>query len=429
MPDLRTRALLWRPLTLASVAVAWAATPLLAGPLDPSGDGSRFDNPDLVYADAEGCAYCAPYAPAEPLDAGIDLDWSLALRGAYVHATDGSYFEVSAAPSVTLSHQTLRGGYDGALSAEVVRSELEEWRVGSITVSLDGAYKLDTDTTLSGGLDLSLTQASANAPGTEPTIAAQPQVWSGGGNLELARALGPLVVTARGDVLRTVYGPTTQIDASEVDNTERSNWRAGTGLRLGYRITPVLTPFIDASIGYQWYDAPSAAHLVRLDAMDLEARAGISAQWLSVLEAEASVGYGIRSFADPSLDESGTLLVDASITARPDETIELRGSLSTSHGAPEPGSDATARLEYAATAGLAYRVNPWLALRTSAGWTHTELIGTTDTEDSHTFGIGADFLLNEHTSLTADYGYTSTVASPEPAEDEHRVTLGIVLRR
>ena len=399
-----------------------------AQPLTLIGDGSGFDNPSLLDGSANGCETCTA-APRESRGDWFDPEWSLALRGTYVQAPGGGYFEVGVVPRVTLDHVTLRGGYEFSASAELLRSDVEDFRLGSVAVGWSGRYRLDAVTALSGQLDLSLSQASARAPGTDPTIAIQPLVFSGAGALEAERQLGLLVVSARGDLARTVNGPTTLVDTSIVDNSAQSNWAAGGGLRLGYRITPILTPFVDAAAGYQWYDAPSPDHLVVLDALDLEGRVGVAAVWNSVFEAEASVGYALRRFAEPALGEAGGLIFDASVTARPDETLELKGTLSAGFDAPGAGSGATARLQHAATASAAYRVNSWLTLRASAGWQHADLVGTGETEVRYDLGAGLDYLVNELATLTADYGYSQSVRSPAPATDEHRVTLGITVGR
>lgn len=419
----------WWVAGLAALGLAASASTAWAGDFNPLGDGSRFNNEDLVNDPAPGCENCAPNPPHEWDDPWFDLDWSLALRGAYVQTTTGSYFEAIAAPTVTLRHETLRGGYEFEASAELSRSTIEDVRLGAIRGSFAGDYQLDTSTTLAGELELALTRASVNAPGTQPTIAQQPLVFAGDGEVSLERELGPLVFTGRGTAARTIYGPTTMTNGTIVDNTHQDNWRAGAGLRLGYRVTPILTAFVDGTVDHQWYDAISPTYLVKLDATDYEARVGASVKWHEVLEGEASIGYGLRRFADPSLGEASSLLYDASLTFRPDETVEIRGAFTTEFGAPGADSGGSARLEYRAVADVAYRVNPWLKLRANAGWRYAELIGTSDTDSGYDAGFGADYLLNEHTTLTADYGYSYGQATPNPATDEHRVTLGVTFSR
>jgi hypothetical protein len=148
-----------------------------------------------------------------------------------------------------------------------------------------------------------------------------------------------------------------------------------------------------------------------------------------VLEAEASIGLGLRRFAAPGFGEVVSTLYDAKLTFRPDETVELGGTFSTNVGAPGPDSGGLARVEYAAAADASYQLNTWVKLRASVGWQHALLVGTTTTETGYNAGAGLDYLLNEFATLTADYGYRRDETTPDPAEEEHRITLGVTFSR
>ncbi|MHB1110523.1 MAG: outer membrane beta-barrel protein, partial [Devosia sp.] len=393
---------------LAGVALAaWAGgAPGLAGEFNAMGDGSESTNADLLDDSTAGCENCVLDAPPHEWDAPyFDLDWSLALRGAYVRDADGEHYEALAVPSVTLTHRTMRGGYDVSTSAELAKSSLDTYRLAALRAAAGGDYRLDALTSISGNLDLSLTQDSPGAPGIANNIAAAPIVGSAEAGVAVTRAFGFFDVGLRGRASRTVYGPTTLVDATVVDNSAQNNWTVGTGLRLGYAVTPILTAFVDGSAGYQFYDLPSPIYLEKLDAVDYAVRAGLGAKWSSVLEAEGSIGLGLRRFAVPAFGEVVSTLYDAKLTFRPDETVALGGTFSTAIGAPGPSSGGLARIEYAAAADASYRLNTWLKLRASVGWRHALLVGTTTTETGYNAGTGLDYLLNEFATLTADYAY------------------------
>jgi hypothetical protein len=403
------------------------AAGVLAGDnaFNPLGDGSGYDNADLLRDKTTGCENCEPDPPHEWDAPWFDLDWSLALRGSYVHTSTIDYFEASAVPSVTLRHETLRGGYEASASADIVRSTVEEVRLAAARIGFAADYRLDESTGVEGVLNLAYTQASATGPGVDPTILTQPQVLTGDAEASVSRDVGPLVFTGRLNGSRTLYGPTTLVGPVLVDNAHQSNWTAGTSLRVGYRVTPILTAFVDGSVGYQWYDAPSPTLLVKFDAADYQVRSGLSVKWHDVLEGETSIGYGLRRFAEPTLGETSAILYDASLTFRPDETLDIRGAFATGFDAPGPDSGGVARLEYATTGDIGYVVNPWLKLRASAGWSHAQLVGTADTETGWNTGMGADYVLNEFTTLTGDYIYSVSRKAANPPEDSHRVTVGV----
>ena len=185
----------------------------------------------------------------------------------------------------------------------------------------------------------------------------------------------------------------------------------GAGLRVGYRVTPLLTAFVDGSVGHQWYDVVSTTYLEARRSI-IRRAPGCRSPSTTCSEAEASIGYGLRRFDDASLGEASSLLFDGSVIYRPDETLGLEGTFTTGFGAPGPDSGGTARLEYAAVGDVAYTVNPWLKLRASAGWRHAALIGTADTETGWNAGVGLDYVLNEYTTLNADYVYSQSQSTP-----------------
>ncbi len=411
-------------------ALALLATPGMAGGLALAGDGSAYNNPDLLDDPAPGCDRCEPNIPAEPYDPFYDVDWSLALRGGVTYDGNGApSYELIALPSATLKHQTIRGGYDVGLDGEISYTLDGDPRLDKITGTAGGTYQLDSVTQLEGRGNLTLSQDDAGDPDYDTNVASAPVVVSGDVEASLVRDLGPFEATLRGTASRTVYGETVYDDDSTADNSFQNTTSYGSGARLGYHITPVLTAFVDAEAVAEQYDEPSPNLLVKLDNLDYAARAGLSAKYGETFELEGSLGLGYVDFGDETLTDFSAVLYDARITFRPDETLALTGSLTTTVSAPGTASDATAKVEYEATGAVSYLVNPWLRLRADAQWSATHFEGIDSAETSWGFGTGLDYLLNEHTDLTADYSYTHTEPSPDPATEEHQVTVGVTFHR
>jgi hypothetical protein len=413
---------------LAAAGVLGALLPAAAGEFTPPGKGPGSDHPGLPGS--AGCANCSHARPPHEWDAPFfEIDWSLSLRGAYVHDGEGGHFEALAVPRLDLRHETMRGGYGLEAEAELSKSSIEAYRLTALRLRVEGDHALDEVTALSGSLQLELTQDSPGPPGQPGGVAVAPVVLSGATEVGADRRLGRFVLGVRGDAGRTVYGPATLTGGGESDNSAQNNWTAGGGLRLGYEVTPLLTAFVDGSVGYQRYDEVSPNWLVALDAADYELRAGLAADWHQVVEAEASVGLGLRRFAEPTLGEILTTLYDASLTFRPDETVTLSAALSTSVGAPGPDLGGTARVAYEVTGSASYQVNPWLRLRASAGWEQVRFAGIDGTESGYSLGSGLDYRVNEHTTVTADYDFSRSATETGSPEDEQQVTLGVALSR
>jgi hypothetical protein len=412
------------------MALTLLAFPAGAGEFVPLGDGSATNNADLLGNPAIDCAKCSATPPYEA-DTPFDLDWSLGLRGGIKDdgAGDGPTYELIALPSVTLTHETIRGGYDVGLSGELGYEADGSARIGSITGTAGGEYELDALTTLAGRGNLRVSQDDANDPDYADNVAVAPVVLSGDGEVSAARDLGAFNLAVRGRAGREVHGETVYDDNTTADNSFQNTTAYGAGARLGYELTPGLVAFIDVEADTLAYDAPSPSLLVKLDNVTYAGRGGLSAKFNETLELEGSLGLGYTDLTDGSLSDFSAVLYDAKATFRPDETLTLTGAFTTTISQPGTTSGATAKLAYTATGQLDYLVNPWLKLRADAQWREAHYQGIDNDEYSWGFGVGADYLLNEHTDLTADYSFLRTEKTPDPATDEHQVTVGVKFHR
>lgn len=412
---------------LAALAAGLSPLGAAAQPLWIAGDGSGSNNPDLL-ATAADCAHCRASAPHEWDAAPFVLDWSLGLRGSYAHSNGVGTFEALTVPSVSLRHDLLRGSYGVNASAELSRNA-EDFRINSLRVDATGEYAVSAPLTLSGTAIFELTQPAADSSGYPTDTVSASQELSATLSGAAAYDAGPLIMTLGGSASRSVYGPTTLADTTVIDNSANDNWRVGGDLRLGYKVTPVLTAFAEVGAAVQLYDTASPDYGVRLDATDYTIKSGVSAAWGEGLSAEASVGLGLRQFSQAPVDDIVSTLYDAALVFRPDETLTLRGGLATTIDAPGPNASAAARIDYAATGSAQYQVNPWLRLRASAGASYALYSDSTATETAYDLGVGADYLLNETMSLAGDYAYALTLPSSGATDEEHRITLGVTLRR
>lgn len=406
---------------------AGACALALSGPV-LAGDGSDFVNNALLGPEAE-CSYCVPNPPDE---AGppFQFDWSVGLRGGVSTggSGEGPVYEVVALPQFALRQETIRGGYDLGISAEISQKAGGDPRLGSVTATAGGRYDLDELTTLEGRLDLSLSQDDPDGRDQPVNVATAPLEVSGNAEASVTRDFGPLLIKLRGSAGREVVGETTYDDDTTSSNDDQNTTRWGAGARLGYKLAPGLLAFIDGEAIAEQYDVASPL-LAKLDNTTYATRAGLTLRPSQALELEGSIGWGHRDFVDGTLDDFSAMLYGARAQFRPSETLTLGGEFSTTISSPGTTSGATAKLAYAATGTLAYQLNPWLRLRASADWSTARYEGIATEEHKWGAGIGADYLVNEHTDLTADYSFERSQTTPEPPTDEHRVTVGVRFHR
>lgn len=414
---------------LGLATLACAGVPAAhAGGMSFPGDGSGGDAPNLLAGIPIGVPLSAP--PAEPLDLPLALDWSLGLRGAYVQDINGKRFETLLLPSVTLAQKDSRASLSLNANGDFSKTGDDPMRIGALRLGFTGGYAVDRLTGLSGDANLSLSQDSPNVPGTPSNVSAAPVVVSGSADIGVTRKISRFDVSLRGNVERDTYGPTTFTDGSQQDHLDQNRWLGGLGLRVSHPITPIIAAFTDASASWDRFDAPSPTLLVKLDGADYALRAGFSGAWGPMLQAEASVGLGLRRFNDASVPDVRATLYDASVTYRPSATLTLTGALSTSIAPAGVNSSGTARVEYAAVGGVAYQINQWLGVRASAGWHNAEIEDSGGaTDKGYGVGVGSDYAINGHTKLSLDYAFTHSDVTPSSPQDSHVVTVGVTVSR
>lgn len=406
-------------LSLWPVAIAYA------------GDGSYADNPDILRDGykVDWVPANAPLpgeGPAEDMGLPFRTDWSLSLRGAYQHDNGGDHYEALIVPQASLTRVFERGQLSANTEAELGKLDGDAVRINALRLAIAGDYRLDSLTQASGNLSFSRAQDSVLNAAAD--VAQTPVVTGAEADGTVTRQFGKLSVALRGSFGRTVYEPTTLIDGTLRDNGYRSSTYFGGGLRAGWELTPIFTFFGDASVQRNLYDAISPSVGVKTDNYDTALRVGVSGKWQDRLEAEVSGGLGFVNYDDAGLRQVSTTLYDASVTYRPDPTIAIRGALGTAF-VPPSDNIASTRVEYRATLDASYQINAWLALRANAAWSQVRYEDGSSPDTSYGVGVGADYTLNRHTVLTADYGFAHTEDAPNAARDAHRVTLGVTFKK
>lgn len=414
----------------AVVLVAALCVPVSAAGPNAQGDGSGYSNPDLGDDPTVVCTACVAGAPAENDTPLFDLDWSLGLRGSVTESSGTTRYKVLALPSLSLKQQTVRGGYDLSVGGELSKTADGEARVDALDAEVGGTLELDTVTTLAGRGTLSISQDDPRS-GTDyaSNVASAPIVVTGTGEVSVTRDLGFFDLELRGKAARTGYGETVYDDATTTDNSFQNTTRYGVGGRLGVKVTPGLTAFVDADATADQYDAASPSLGVKLDGTTYQARAGLNFKLLETLELEGSAGFAYRDFKDAGVEDFTAAIYGAKVVFVPDETVSLTGELTTTVSAPGTTASASGKVEYAATGSAAVQVNPWLRLRAKAGWSYSETLGADSTEQTASAGAGADYLLSAMTDLTADYTYTRSLTGTGTETDEHVLALGVTFHR
>lgn len=317
----------------------------------------------------------------------------------------------------------LRLGLDGSYRSPFDSDEIDQPRLG-----LNAAHRLDLidgiTLTTSGFYTLQTQQFtdSTLAPGAVDT----PVIENYGGSLELQRTGRKLQFTLRGGIEIASFadadlGTGLSGSQADLDNTEYE-----LGVRVGYEVSPAITPFIEAQIAQQEFDLSVDRNGNRRDNNSLELLGGVAFDLGEKLQGEIAGGYVTQTFDDPLLADLDGFTLNGTLAWSPQRDTQFNLTLgtetSTSINANESGS-----LIYRLGLAAERQVTDRLSVDARLDY-QTE----TNDDSNTTFGLGAgmQYWVNRFTALTADADYTSFTSDAANSDfDAFSVRAGVRFQR
>ncbi|HHS82742.1 MAG TPA: hypothetical protein ENJ68_04405, partial [Devosia sp.] len=187
--------------------------------------------------------------------------------------------------------------------------------------------------------------------------------------------------------------------------------------------------FANGEVSHDWYDGAPVATGIRQDNSAATLSAGVRANWRDVLVGEASVGYSLRRFDDPSIASLAATVFGLDLSYTPNNAFSASAGFSTTLTPQDVGAGRAASVDYAASLDLGLRLAPWVGLRASAAGAWAVPVSGPNIRTTYSGGAGMDFAINRNVAVNADYLFTWTQPLPSPAEYAHAATIGITVSR
>lgn len=240
-------------------------------------------------------------------------------------------------------------------------------------------------------------------------------------------------VSYNGDPIYVRFGPRFQrVMYVEGGGTTNENYNIfEVGGRIGYKITPELSVFIDPS--YQWvrYDRTVDPFGFQRNSEGFDIRAGVAYDITRTITAELGLGYFRRKFSDPRLAPVGGLSALARLYWNPTETIsiELEGKRGVTEYRTSQGGVSSGN---AINTGVSIRAG-WLPmdqLLIDAGfsWQQYDYTGPLSrTDNYYIFDIGAKYYIIPQVFIGPRYIHerrNSSTAGFNYRDNRFMLTLG-----
>jgi hypothetical protein len=182
------------------------------------------------------------------------------------------------------------------------------------TGHIDGRLDVSRDTRLTAEMRLRVATDNPGSPNIQAGLASYPIYSTLGGTFGIDQNFNRLELSAGGTVDRTVYTDSRLTDGTSTTNDDRNFTQTGGVGRVSYDLLPGLKPFAEIEGDSRVHDLQFDRDGYARDSSGGYAKAGSSFEFSRLLTGEIAVGYAMRDYVDPRLNQLQGLLTSASLT-------------------------------------------------------------------------------------------------------------------
>ncbi len=284
--------------------------------------------------------------------------------------------------------------------------------VDGFTVTTDGFYTAQTQDFTSTIL----------APGAVDT----PLVQNYGGGIELERSDRKLQFVLRGEIEREEFENASLGGALVVPQDDLNNLEYGATLRVGYEVSPAITPYVEGRYAIRDFELPRDRNGLRRDSRIFELRGGVELDLGDKVQGEIAAGYVTQNFEDEALDTLDGFTLNGTLNWSPERDTTLALTL---------GTETNTSINAAENGSIIYTAGLLAERRITDRWSINgnidyQLETNDDRNTTFELGVGTQYWLNRYLALTANGEYVSFSSdAPDSDFDEFSVRAGVRLQR
>jgi hypothetical protein len=341
--------------------------------------------------------------------------------------------------SAVLSETTLRldaisdwSRHSAAFSAYgIFRKSLSGEEIKDPEAGLDADLVLELGDSLRGtaSAGYNLRPESAASPVDLPPTTSRPLRQTLTASLGLEKTAGKLLFGLTGNIERQRYGDAELAGGGELSQRERDFLLSTAMLRLGYEISPALTPFMEAELGRRAYDLAVDSNGYDRSALRTGARAGLAFDLGEKLFGEVSAGWLHEDLDDARLSSISAASVEADLYWSPERGTLVGLQAATSvEGATAP--DESGSVLYTSRLSVERRMRANLTGNAALGADFRGYAGSGSYDLTLSAQAGLTYWFNRYAGLTGRARH-ETVKSDEPGREAetNSIFLGLRLQR
>jgi hypothetical protein len=232
------------------------------------------------------------------------------------------------------------------------------------------------------------------------------------------------------ELTRSIYSDATLSDGTTVSLSDRNQTSGTLRGRVGYELSPVLIPFIEANVGKTIYDETTDSQGYSRSGNSYGAKGGVEVDLGEKLRGEVGLGYEIARFDDSRLSDIDAAVVDASVRWSPLRGTDIDFGLQTSIQ-PSTTAGEAGYISRAMTTTVTHQLRDNLVGVFLGGITLRDYPSDSPTSDEkvYTTSAGLTWNINRYLDLTSTVGYELTSRKVGADSQQWRAGVGLKLKR
>ncbi|WP_378948820.1 outer membrane beta-barrel protein [Mesorhizobium sp. ANAO-SY3R2] len=314
------------------------------------------------------------------------------------------------------------GGFRRTLSGQEVKD---------LAGGIDGALELEfaDDLRATGGLAYTVSPESATSPVVIAGPAERATLQTIDAALGLEKDIGNLRLGLAGEATSEIYGNADLPGGATLSQKDRNSTLYAGTFRLGYELSPAITPFGEVEYGRRIYDQTFDTAGFERSSNVVGVRAGVELDMGEKFGGELSAGWMSENFDDDRLNTVSAATVAADLRWSPlrGTIVRLNGTTGV-EGSTTPGESGS--VLYAGRLGVERQMRADLTGLATVGLGWRDYPGTGDHELGLTAEAGLTWWLSRYAGLTGRLRH-ETMNSTLPGRDSttNSIFLGVNVQR
>ena len=267
------------------------------------------------------------------------------------------------------------------------------------------------------------------SPDLSAAVRDRPAVYNYGSSLGVTQKFNRLSVGLRGSVDRTDYEDASLTNGLTLLQSDRNVTQTGVRIRVGYELTPGITPFVDGQFDKRMRDERIDASGFQRDSTGVTGRVGSTFELSRLLTGEVAVGYQERKSSDARIQDLRGTVADGSLLWAITPLTNVRLTLASS-------LDETSLISSNGVInqriGLQITHDLWrnLTIGTSIAFDHADYRGISLKEQTLRLGASADYRISRSWVVRTSFTHERLKSSTTGADYTANIFLaGLRLQR